>query len=220
MPSSAEYLRTLPYFRGLSPEDLDRISRAMVELSFGKGEVVFLEGERSRGLYVVKSGRVRVFKSSTEGREQVLFMAQAGDSFNDVPVFDGGPNPASASAMEPAILYLIPGEAVLSLVAGCPAAVAMLRQLGTRLRHLATMVETLSFRTVVNRLAMLLANMAAPDKGAAPVPRLTQDEMAAMIGSVRDVIGRALRHLERAGAIKIEGHRIIVVSVEKLKQMA
>ena len=220
MPSLADYLKALPYFQGLAQEDLDRIGRRMVEISFGKGEVVFLEGETCRGLYIVKSGRFRVFKSSPEGREQVLMIAQAGDSFNDVPIFDGGANPASASAVEPSVLYLVPGEVVLSLFAGCPAAMAMLRHMGSRLRHLTTMVEALSFRSVVSRLAKLLADMAVAEKGPAPVPRLTQDEMAAMVGTVRDVIGRALKHLERAGAIRIEGHRILVVSVDKLKQLS
>jgi CRP/FNR family transcriptional regulator len=82
------------------------------------------------------------------------------------------------------------------------------------------MVETLSFRSVVSRMARLLADMAVAEKGPAPVPRLTQDEMAAMVGSVRDVVGRALKHLEKAGAIKIEGHRILVVSLQKLKGLA
>ena len=216
----AESLRPLRCFDGWSQEDLDRVGRKAVEIHLGKGEVVFLEGEPCGGLYVVKSGRVRVYMSSPEGREQVLWIALGGDSFNDVPVFDGGPNPASASALEPSVLYLVPGDAVVSLVAGCPAALAMLRHMGSRLRHLTGMVETLSFRTVVSRLARLLADMAAAEKGGSPVPRLTQDEMAAMVGSVRDVIGRGLKHLERAGGIRIEGHRILVVSIDRLRQLA
>jgi CRP/FNR family transcriptional regulator len=82
------------------------------------------------------------------------------------------------------------------------------------------MVETLSFRSVVSRLARLLLDMAVAEGGAAPVPRLTQDEMAAMVGSVRDVIGRALKHLEKAGAIRMEGHRILIISTDKLRNLA
>src|SRR3972149_5142397 len=160
IPSSTSFLKALPYFEGLPQEDLARVSRKAVEIIFRKGEVIFLEGEPCRGLYVVKSGRVRVFKSSPEGREQGLLIAQAGDSFNDVPVFDGGPNPASASALEPSVLYLVPGETVLSLIKDCPAAVAIARHMGARLRHLTMMVETLSFRSVVSRLAKLLLDIA------------------------------------------------------------
>jgi len=220
VPSSADLLRTLPYFEGLPDEELERISRKTNEISFSRGEVVFLEGEPCHGLYVVKSGRIRVFKSSPEGREQVLLIAQSGDSFNDVPVFDGHPNPASASALDPSTLYLVPKEVVLLPIKDCPAAAAILKHMGARLRHLTTVVETLSFRSVVSRLAKLLSDMAVAEAGPAPVPRLTQDEMAAMVGSVRDVIGRGLKHLERKGAIKIEGHRIMVVSTDKLRELA
>ncbi len=216
MASSIDFLRSLPYFTALGAEDLRQIENEMSENSFAKGEILFLEGEPCYGLYVVKSGRVRIFKSSPEGREQVLFIAKQGDSFNDVPVFDGGPNPASASALEPATVYAIPKEALLSLVADCPAAQAIIKLFAARLRHLTVMVEDLSFRSVVSRLAKMLLDRA---EVAGEPSRLTQDEMAAIVGSVRDVIGRALKALERTGAIKIEGQRILVTDPEKLGKM-
>jgi len=219
MASSADFLRSLPYFTALSAEDLRRVENEISERSFSKGEILFLEGEPGHGLYVVKSGRVRIFKSSPQGREQVLFIAKQGDSFNDVPVFDGGPNPASASALEPSTVYVIPRESLLSIVADCPAAQAIIKLFAARLRHLTTVVEDLSFRSVVSRLAKMLLDLAVAEGGPSPMPRLTQDEMAAIVGSVRDVIGRALRTLERTGAIKIEGQRILVIAPEKLRRM-
>ncbi|MBI2831385.1 MAG: Crp/Fnr family transcriptional regulator [Chloroflexi bacterium] len=212
-------LRSIPYFAGLGDEEIRRIESGLVERSFAKGEILFVEGEPCQGLYLVKSGQVSIFKSSPEGREQVLFIARQGESFNDVPVLDGGPNPASAAAIEPSTVYIIPGETLLSLVADCPAAMAIIKPLAARLRHLTIMVEDLSFRRVVSRLAKLLLEMAVVEGGPAPIRRLTQDEMAARVGSVRDVIGRALKNLEKEGAIKIEGQRIAVVSPEKLRQM-
>ncbi len=220
MASSADFLRSLPYFTSLGAEDLKRIENQVLERSFAKGEILFLEGEPCHGLYVVKSGRVRIFKSSPQGREQVLLIAGQGDSFNDVPVFDGGPNPASASALEPSTVYIVPGESLLSLVADCPAAQVIIRLFATRLRHLTMVVEDLSFHSVVSRLARMLLGLAVVEGKASPMPRLTQDEMAAIVGSVRDVIGRALRALERAGAIRIEGKRIFVEDPQKLKEMS
>ncbi|MBI4303283.1 MAG: Crp/Fnr family transcriptional regulator [Chloroflexi bacterium] len=214
-----DLLKALPYFASLGSEEMARIAGKALELSFSRGEILFLEGELCRGLYVVKSGLVRIYKSSPEGREQVLMMARPGDSFNDVPLFDGGPNPASASAVDASTVYLIPKEIVLSLLAGCPPARAILKLFATRIRHLTTMVEDLSFRSVVGRLAKLLLDMAVVEGGRSPVKRLTQDEMAAMVGSVRDVIGRALKHMEKAGAIKIQGQRILVIAPERLKEM-
>ena len=87
MPSLAESLRTVPYFSTLSQAEMDRVAGETMERSFAKGEVLFLEGEACLGLYVVKSGRVRIFKSSPEGREQVLMTAAAGTPFNEVPCF-------------------------------------------------------------------------------------------------------------------------------------
>lgn len=219
MSPLADFLRSVPYFTGLSAEEIDQIGDQVLERSFTKGEVLFLEGGPCQGLYLVKSGRIRVFKSSPEGREQVLLIARAGDSFNDVPVFDDGPNPASASALEPSTVYLIPKATLLSLIADCPAALAIINLLAARLRHLTMVVEDLSFRSVLSRLAKTLLDLAVVERGPSPIPRLTQDEMAARVGSVRDVIGRALKALEKTGAIKIDGQRILVTDSEKLREM-
>ena len=219
MSSQLEFLKSLPYFENLDDEVIARISQDVLELSFARGQVLFLEDEPCRGLYVVKAGRIRVFKTSPEGREQVMLIAQPGDSFNDVPVFDGGPNPATAAALDASVVYLVPRGTMISLVADCPAALAVVKLFAGRLRHLTSVVEDLSFRSVVGRLAKLLLDLAVVEDGAAPVRQLTQDEMAAMVGTVRDVIGRALRQIEREGAIKIEKHRILVVAPGKLREM-
>ena len=219
MTVSIDFLRSLPHFTTLDDEVLQRIGEGVVELSFPGGEILFLEGEPCRGLYVVKSGQIRIFKSSSEGREQVLFIARLGDTFNDVPVFDGGPNPASSSALELSTVYLIPKETLLSLLADSPAALAILKLFAVRLRHLTSLVEDLSFRSVVSRLAKTLLDLAVAAGGPSPVLRITQEEMAAMVGTVRDVISRALRVLEKEGAIKIEGRSIVIVAPKKLQSL-
>lgn len=219
MPSPADFLRSLPYFATLSAEEVERIGKETVELSFAKREILFLEGESCQGLYIVKSGQIRVFKSSPEGREQVLLIAGPGDSFNDVPIFDGGLNPASSSALEASTVYIVPKETVLSLVADCPAALAVIRLFAGRMRRLTALVEDLSFRSVVSRLAKLLLDLAVVEDGPSPIRHLTQDEMAAMVGTVRDMISRALRALEKEGAIKVEAHRILVKDLMMLRKV-
>jgi CRP-like cAMP-binding protein len=220
MSPAGDFFRSLAYFKSFGDAAMKRIVREAVEMSFERGQVIFLEGEPCRGMYVVKSGRVRVFKTSAEGREQVLFIAKEGDSFNDVPVFDGGPNPASAAALDRSVVYLLPREMLLSLVEGCPAARAIIELFAARLRHLTAVVEDLSFRSVLSRLARLLLESAVAENGPAAPRQMTQDEMAAMVGTVRDVIGRALRQLESVGAIRLERHRILIVSAEKLRELA
>ena len=219
MSSYIEFLKSIPYLNGLGGEQIAGLAKEVIELSFTKGQVIFLEGEPCRGLYVVRSGQARLFKASPEGREQVLLIARPGEAFNIVPVFDGGDNPSSASALSSSIVYLIPKEALLSLVADCPAALLFLKLMAGRLRHLTSVVEGLSFRSVVGRLAKLLLDMAVTEDGPAPVRQLTQDEMASVVGSVRDVIGRALKRMQTAGAIRIERNRILVISPDVLRKM-
>ena len=219
MPSRSDFLRSVPYFTDLSEEEITPIDKALIERSFAKGQILFLEGEPCQGLYLVRSGQVRTFKSSPEGREIVMLVARAGDSFNDAPAFGGGLNPVSAAALEPSTVYIITRQKLVSLLANCPAAVAIIKGLALRLRHLTTIVEDLSFRSVTSRLAKLLLGLAVAEGKSSPVPHLTQDEMASMIGSVRDVTGRVLRTLEKAGAIRIEGHRILVVNADLLRKM-
>ena len=219
MPSRADLLRSLPYFAALGIEEINRIDNDLTERSFARGEVLFLEGEPCQGLYIVASGRIRVFKSSAEGREQVILIANVGDTFNDAAVFDGGASPASASAMEPSKICIVPRETVLSLLADCPSALDIITFFATRLRHLTKLVEELSFHSVISRLAKALLDLAVVEEGGSPVRRLTQEEMAAMVGTVRDVIGRTLRTLVLAGAIKIEGDHILIIDAEMLHRM-
>ena len=220
MPSRSEFLRSLPYFAGLDGATLEKVARETKELSFDRGQVLFLENDPCRGLYVVREGLVRVFKTSPEGREQVMSIARPGESFNLVPVFDGGPNPATATALEKTDVLLVPRETLHALTADCPASAAIIRVLAHRLRRVTTMVEDLSFRTVVSRLAKLLLGLALGETDAMPARHLTQDEMAARVGSVRDVVGRALRQLEKAGAIKMARSRILIVDPDRLREMA
>lgn len=219
MPSRADFLRSVSYFAGFSDREISQIDQAVIERSFGKGQMLFLEGEKSEGLYVVHRGMVRLFKTSAEGRELVMSIALPGISFNDAPAFDGSLTLVNASAMEPTIVYIIPSAALMAVLGGCQAAVAIIKGLSSRLRYLTSIIEDLSFRSVSGRLAKLLLEQAVAGEKAAPVPRLTQDEMAAMVGSVRDVIGRVLRSLEKEGAIRIQGHRILVTNKELLKSM-
>ncbi|MBI2858185.1 MAG: Crp/Fnr family transcriptional regulator [Chloroflexi bacterium] len=219
MPAQTGFLRSLPYFVVLDDAEMERIERSAVERPFERGEVLFLEGDPCKGLYIMKSGMVRVFKSSPEGREQVILVAKPGDTFNDIPIFDNGPNPASAAAMEQSIVLLLPKEAVISLFDSCPPAKAVMKLFATRLRRMTTLIGDLSFRSVLSRLAKVLLEVAVSEAGKEAPARLTQEEMAAMVGTVRDVIGRALRLLEKEGAIKMERQRIVVVDRRKLEAL-
>jgi len=218
-----DILRQTPYFADVSQSQLSAVARSAVERSYRRGDPVFLEGDSCEGLYVVKSGRVRVYKISPEGREQVLLVAGPGGTFNEVPVFDGGPNPASVEALEPTVLLLLPKTTLLAMVEAQPEiGRAFMRTFATRLRQLVGLVEELSFKTVTGRVARILLEQlpSSTGEGGEQAPRrLTQREIAAMAGTAREVAGRALKALEQQGAVRIERGRIVIVDPERLARL-
>jgi CRP/FNR family transcriptional regulator len=224
-PASLAVLRQVPYFADLDAAGLARIEERLVERRYGRGQAVFMEGGACQGLYVVRSGRVRIYKVSPEGREQVLLVAGRGETFNEVPNFDGGANPASAEALEPSVLYFLPKADLLSIVETEPVvARAIMRVFASHLRHLTVLVEDLSFRNVTSRVAkILLGQVQRTGVPGAPTSarpaRLTQQQMAAMAGTAREVVGRALKALEQQGVIRVERGRVVVVSPERLADM-
>src|SRR5512139_2724584 len=218
-------LRRVPYFAQLPERVLAALAAACVERRYDRGQVIFLEGEPCAGLHIVSVGEVNVFKLSPQGREQILHRFRPGDTFNDVAVLDGGPNPASAAAMTEAGLWVITRNEMQRLAQAHPAlAWALLESIARRARHLVAMVEDLSLRSVKSRLARLL--LAEADRGAkghasrmGELDRsqmVTQAEMAARLGTVREMIGRALRELADDGLIKFDRHRIVIVDREGL----
>lgn len=219
-----EILKKTEYFSALADRELDYVRARVVEKKVKRGELLFLEGEPCAGLHLIVSGRVRIFKTSAEGKEQVLALMQAGHSFNEVPLLDGGPNPASAEALEDTHVYVLSKEAMAQIIYAQPSvALAMLRIFAGRLRHLSVLVEELSFKHVTSRLAKILLEQArhsVDSHGEAPAPhRITQQELAAMVGTAREVVARALKNLEKQGAIKVARQRIVIVNAKELERL-
>jgi len=218
MAGQVAFLKSIPYFSGLSSSELDSIKQLTFEKTAERGEMILLEGESAEALYFVASGVVKVFKTSAEGKEQILNIVRPGESFNEVPVLDGSPNPAGAQAIGPVVLYGIrKGDLKVILQDYPPVALNIIKVLAGRVRHLVSLVEDLSFKRVVSRVAKILLEQAGD--GIRPGPRLTQQEMAAMAGTAREMIGRSLKSLEENGAIKLEHHRIVITNKEALKSM-
>ena len=218
MAIQVEFLKSIPYFSGLSPTELDSIKQLVFEKTADRGEIILLEGERAEALFFVASGAMKVFKTSAEGKEQILNIVRPGESFNDVPVFDDGLNPASAQAMGPVVLYGLRKSELQVILQNSPqVALNVIKVLAERVRQLVSLVEDLSFRHVIGRVAKILLEHAGD--GAGPGPRLTQQEMAAMAGTAREVVSRSLKALEEEGAIRFERHRIIITDKETLKEM-
>jgi CRP/FNR family transcriptional regulator len=215
---SVRELRALhsSFFDDLAPDDLAALGASMFQRQYPAGQIVLLEGAASSVLYVVQAGRLKLYKTSARGREQVLRLLRPGDMFNEVAVFDEGPNPASAQAIEDCTLYLLRRRDLLRFVAERPGiALAITRTFARRLREALALVEDLAFRDVTSRLAKILLE---DQHGGAP--RLTQELLAAMAGSRREVVGRALKALSQEGAVRLERGRIHVRDREALERLA
>lgn len=207
----------IAYFATLGKEELGHVAAMTVVRHYERGEIILLEGDTGGALCYVNTGLVKVFKTSPEGKEQVLRLMAAGHTFNDVPALDGGPNPASAAAMEASEIYLIHHRELHTLIATRPeVAGAVVQSLAEALRHLVALVEDLSLRHVTARVAKMLLEQEQGYQPAAGSHHLTQQEMAAMAGTAREVVGRALKELEAAGAIEMRQGRAVVVNRERL----
>ncbi len=218
MAVEVEFLKSIPYFSGLSPAELDSIKQLIFEKTTERGEMILLEGEPAEALFFVTSGVVKVFKTSAEGKEQILSIVRPGESFNDVPVFDDGPNPASAQAMGPVVLYAMRKSELKTILRDYPqVTLNVISVLAEQVRQLVSLVEDLSFRHVISRVVKILLEHAG--NGTGPRPKLTQQEMAAMAGTAREVVARSLKALEEKGAIRLERHRIVITDKEALKKM-
>ncbi len=213
-----EVLKSIPHCSGLSAAEIQDLRQFMFERTISRGEIVLLDGEPADALYFVVSGVLKVFKTSADGKEQILSIALPRQSLNDAPVLDGRPNYVSAQAMTPALLYGIRAADLRRVVKEYPAVLTnMSRVLAGQLRQMVALVEDLSFKNVLGRVARILLEPAGGD-GARP--RLTQQDMAAMAGTAREMVGRSLKALESDGIIRLERHRIIIANKNALLEIA
>lgn len=210
-------MRQIPLFAPLAREELAHVAALTVERHYDRGDIILLEGDRGGALQYLRSGVVKIFKTSPEGKEQVLRLIEPGLTFNDVPALDGGPNPASAAALEPSVVYAIGRAQLQQLILERPAvAAAAVQALASALRFMVGRVEDLSFRHVSARVAKILLEQDAAAQAGHASHRLTQQEMAAIAGTAREMVGRALKELEATGAIELKRGRVVILSRERL----
>jgi CRP/FNR family transcriptional regulator len=216
-------LKRTVMFSSLEEPELRALADRAIETKLGRGEILFMEGDEARGLYCIVEGSVRAFRESLEGREQVIHVETAGATIAEVPVFDEGKYPSTVAGDEDSVLLFIEKRDVRRLCLEHPQiAVAALRLLAGRLRKCAALVEDLSLHEVDQRLAKFLAGEArarGTKTGAGIVLEmpLTNQQVAARIGSVREVVSRALARLQKNGLITVEGRHITIPDEEALR---
>lgn len=218
MSDSLAILGRHPYFAGLPPKILAAVRGRVITKRYKKGAVIYAEGEASPGLYLVESGTVRIYKGSPDGREQDLHRVGAGQSFNDAAALDGASTVATAEAREPAVVQLVPRDALRDLILRHPEiGLSVSHVLAERVRELSALVGELSLQHVVSRLAAFVLR-SADARSVVVLP--TRQDLAGQIGTVREVAARGLRHLEQLGCIRIEsGRRAIVLDRRMLDRL-
>ena len=221
--NAAKALAQAGLFTGLSEGELDFLAQHAMPRRFSAGEVVFSEGDPCSGMYVVESGHIRIFKTSTGGREQVLSIDGPGGTVAELPVFDGGNYPASVSAVEDSMLLFISKQDFHALCLAHPeVALKVLRVVGARLRKLVGIIEELSFTTVRTRLAAFLVRLAqregtSNDGGVEVTLPASNQELAAQIGTVRELVSRNLSRFQSENIIQMDGRRVVIANLKALQ---
>jgi CRP-like cAMP-binding protein len=214
-----EFLRRVAIFSGLDDSVLEGIAPLMASREVKKHEIVWLEEEPAQMIYFVAEGLVKLFKTSDSGKEQILRLASPGDCFGHAGALNGGLHPESVQAVVPSVLYGLEHRDLDALIDGHPqVARNAIKLLATEMHHYMSLVEDLSLRCVSGRLAKMLLtdNVKGPGNTSAV---LTRADMAAMTGTVREVVGKSLKTLEDRGFIHYDRHKIVIRDREALKSL-
>jgi CRP/FNR family transcriptional regulator, cyclic AMP receptor protein len=212
-------------FSSLSRAELQMLTTRSVLKQFSAGELLFSEGEPCQGLHVIAHGSVRIFKTSINGREQVLAVNGPGESVAELPVFDGGPYPASAVAVDHAeVAFISRGDFQAYCLEHPEVALKVLSVVGARLRRLVGIIEELSFTTIRQRLISTLVKLAQNDgkkteRGVEFHLPASHQELANQLGTVRELISRNLMRLQAEGLLDVDARQIVVKDLKGLNAL-
>ncbi len=220
--SIAEFLRKTPIFANLPPEDIVRIAGITILRRYARREAVFREGDRADGFFVVVSGSVKVFKLSEDGKEQVLHILEAGQSFAEATIFEGGAFPASAEALVPCELLFLQKRPFIELLESRSGmALRLLASLSKWLKRMTDLVENLALRDVEARLVFFVAeemkrrDLPLRDGAVYELP-VGKNVLASRLGTVPETFSRTLKKLQEEGKIRVKGNRILIRKAESL----
>lgn len=207
-----EGIKTLDYFKSLSDSVFNEVKDLFKIESYGVGENIFIEGDKSKGIYFVAEGTIKVYKSSKDGKEQILKLIYEGDSFNDVTVFTSDMNPASADAVTSVKLYLLSRENMISLIYKHPeVSLNIIKSMTDKLIYLTSRIEDLSLKRTQGRIAKILLLFDGK--------KISQKMIADIAGTAREVVSRTLKDFVSKSIIKIEKRNIAILDRKKLKDL-
>ena len=221
----ASVLERTPLLSSLSGSELQMLAARTARKFFSAGQLLFSESEPCNGLHIIARGKVRIFKTSMNGREQVLALNGPGETVAELPVFDGGPYPASAMAVDDCEVAFISRRDFQAYCIEHPqVALKVLTVVGSRLRRLVGIIEELSFTTIRQRLISVLVKLAQTDgrkteRGIEFQLPATHQELANQLGTVRELISRNLMRLQAEGLLEVDARQIVVKDLKALNAL-
>ncbi len=223
---SAELLKRCPLFAGLKEEDLRRIRSIASVRQVRKGEILFGEREEAKGFYVILSGKVKLYKISQEGKEQILHVVTAPDAFAEAALFSEGSYPAFAEALADSQLLFFPRRNFIRLIEESPQlSINMIVSLSHFLRKFASLIEELSLKEVSSRVAKYLIDLSLRSSKEGKNPReveldLNKSQLASKLGTISETLSRTLAKMKGKEIIDVKKNRIVILKRELLEEMA
>ena len=221
-----EVLRSAPLFRELDDEAASALRATMVEVRLGRGDVLFREGDTGDRVYVVIDGKVKLGRTSSDGRENLLAILGPGQMFGELSLFDPGPRSATVTAVTDTELLSLANEDMLTWLTGRPeVARGLLLQLGQRLRRSNDTLADLVFSDVPGRVAKALLDLSTrfgvpSEEGVRVVHDLTQEELAQLVGASRETVNKALADFAGRGWLRLEQRSVVILDLERLRRRA
>ena len=220
--TTRQLLSQADLFKGLTVEQLEAIHRIATEKEYKKGQLIFADGDEGTGFYLVIHGRVKVYKLSPEGKEQIMHIFGPGQPFAEVPVFAGSCYPANAEPLERSTLLFLPKKAFIDLIQKYPSlAMNMFASLSQRLKQFSNLIESLSLKEVPGRLASYLLYL-SDKNGSVDVFRLdiAKSQLASMLGTIPETLSRIFAKMADRKLVRINGPEITIVDREGLEDLA
>lgn len=216
-----EALATVPLFQGMDNCQLQKLAMIVGDQHYSRGQTIFAEGDEGIGFYVVISGRVKIFKLSAEGKEQILHVFGSGEPFAEAAVFVGARFPAHALALEPSRVFFFPRQAFTALIQENPAlAMNMMAALSVRLKKFAHLIESLSLKEVPGRLAVHLLLLSEEQEQDQVRLDLTKTHLASLLGTIPETLSRILTKMTKQGLIATNGPFISILDRDALEALA
>jgi CRP/FNR family transcriptional regulator, dissimilatory nitrate respiration regulator len=222
MKNIPDFFSTIPLFNGLPEDQIGAIKQIAVIKHINKGEIIFSEGEEGKGFFVVAEGRVKVFKVSAEGKEQILHIFGPGQPFGEVPVFAGQRFPANAQAIEKTQVFFFPRVAIVNLITANPSlALNMLAVMSKKLREFSVQIENLSLKEMPARLATYIIYLSeSQGNDEAVTLKISKGQLASILGTIPETLSRIFAKLSGQNLIRVDGKKITLLDRDGLEDLA